>query len=56
MWSNANLIQFSLKKSIHYLTFTDHYRENADKLSQIAIAKHVAEKIIIQSLKWREIE
>jgi histidinol phosphatase-like PHP family hydrolase len=56
MWSDANLIQLSLKKSIHYLAFTDHCRENADKFSQIATAKHVAERIVIRSLKRRETE
>jgi histidinol phosphatase-like PHP family hydrolase len=56
MWSDANLIQLSLKTSIHYLAFTDHCREDADKLSQIATARHVAERITIRSLKRREIE
>jgi hypothetical protein len=28
-----------IKKSIYYLIFTDHYREDVDKLSQIAVAK-----------------
>jgi hypothetical protein len=36
MWLNANLIYFSLKKSIHYLAFTDHCREDANKLSVVA--------------------
>jgi hypothetical protein len=27
------------EKSIHYLAFTDHCREEVDELSQIAIAK-----------------
>ncbi len=45
-----------IEKSIHYLIFTDHCRESIDKFSQIVIARHVAERIIIQFLKRREIE
>jgi hypothetical protein len=44
------------EKSIYYLTLTDHCREDVDTLSQIVIAKHVVERIIIQFLKRREIE
>jgi hypothetical protein len=54
MWSDANLIQLSLKTSTHYLALTDHCR--VDRLSQIATAKHVAEKIAIRSLERRETE
>jgi protein tyrosine phosphatase len=56
MWSDANLIQLSLKTSIHYLAFTDHCREDVDRFSQIVTAKHVAERVIIQFLKRRETE
>jgi hypothetical protein len=56
MWSDANLIQLSLKTSIHYLAFTDHCRENVDKLSQIVTAKHVVKKVVIRFLKRRETE
>jgi hypothetical protein len=57
MWSDANLIQLSLKKkTIHYLAFTNHCRESADRLSQIATAKHVAERVVIRCLERRETE
>jgi hypothetical protein len=56
MWSDANLIQFLLKKSIHYLALTDHCRESVNRLSQIATARHVAEKVAIRSSERREIE